>query len=287
MRILTLCSLLICLCGLMTGSDFPWVAVALKPAANMYSGPSEDTDVVSQAIYGTTLHVLEEKPGWYKVRTPDLYTGWMPAAALLQLKDGDAGYGATGRVVEVSSMFANVYREPNVTRHRPLITVPFETRLEVSGEEGRWLRVRLPDDRMGYVQAGDVTPVGKRLGIPEMIEVGRRFLGVPYLWGGTSSFGFDCSGFTQMLLRRRGILMPRDAQEQADWARMKPVKEADLQPGDLLYFGSSDKKITHTGMYIGDGSFINATTNQRPMVQIGNLAEPHWMKLFVAARRAE
>ena len=290
MPILKLFSLLVCMCGLMTGSEFPWMGVALRPAANMYSSPTEDADVVSQAIYGTTFRILEEKPGWYKVRTPDLYTGWTQETSLILLKDGDPQYASSGSVVEVTSMFASIYREPSITKHQPILTVPFETRLEAAGEEVnqiKWLRVRLPDDRTGYIQAADVTTAGKKLAIPEMIEVGKRFLGIPYLWGGTSSLGFDCSGFTQMLLRRRGILMPRDAQDQADWDRMTVVKEEDLKPGDLLFFGSSDKKITHTGMYIGDGSFINATTNQRPMVQIGNLAEPHWMKLFVAARRPE
>ena len=99
-----------------------------------------------------------------------------------------------------------------------------------------------------------------------------RFLGLPYTWGGTSSFGYDCSGFSQMLQRRRGILMPRDAQPQADWDGVRAVeRREELQPGDLLYFGSSPKKITHTGVYLGDGKFINATTHETPMVRIDDL----------------
>src|SRR5208337_1343739 len=108
---------------------------------------------------------------------------------------------------------------------------------------------------------------------------------LPYTWGGTSSFGYDCSGFAQMLCRRRGIHMPRDAQPQADWSGMLPVDRKNVAPGDLLYFGSSDKKITHTGIYLGDGKFIDATTYQTPMVRIDDLNEERWTRLLVAIRR--
>ena len=90
-----------------------------------------------------------------------------------------------------------------------------------------------------------------------------------------------------MLCRRRGYSLPRDAQPQADWNGVVPVERKDLQPGDLLYFGSSDKKITHTGIYIGEGKFINATTHETPMVRIDNLDEPYWTKLLVAMRRVK
>jgi cell wall-associated NlpC family hydrolase len=193
-------------------------------------------------------------------------------------------------VAEVASLFAHIYREASVTAHAPLLTVPFESRLEVVAEpsgQARWLEVRLPDDRAGWVQAGDIAFDGKPIGISEMIEFSKRFLGLPYTWGGTSSFGYDCSGFAQMLCRRRGIPMPRDAQPQADWSGATPVERNDLKPGDLLYFGGSAKKITHTGVYLGDGKFIDATTWQTPMVRIDDLNDAHWSRLLVAMRRVK
>jgi gamma-D-glutamyl-L-lysine dipeptidyl-peptidase len=120
-----------------------------------------------------------------------------------------------------------------------------------------------------------------------MLALSRKFLGLPYTWGGTSSYGYDCSGFVQMLERRRGILMPRDAQPQADWSGVEPVDRKNLEPGDLLYFGSSAKHITHTGMYLGEGKFINATTHLTPMVRIDDLNEEYWTRLLVAARRVK
>jgi len=260
-------------------------AVVLQPVANMYSKPSEDADVVSQAIYGANVRLLEQQEGWAHIRAADDYTGWTRLAAL---RPGPP-YAVKGRVAEVQSLFAHVYREPDVTRHAPVVTVPFETRLEVLAEPDnhRWLQVRLPDDRSGWLQAGDVAFNAKTLSISEMLALSRRFLGLPYTWGGTSSFGYDCSGFVQMLERRRGVNMPRDAQPQADWSGVVPVDLKDLAPGYLLYFGSSPKHITHTGVYLGDGKFISATTHETPMVRIEDINDPHWSKLLVAARRVK
>ncbi len=261
-------------------------AVVLRPVANMYSRATDDSDVVSQAIYGANVAVLEQKDGWAHIRTFDDYTGWTPLSAL---RTGQP-YATHGRVAEVQSLFAHIYREANVTKHAPVITVPFETRLEVIAEppdNTRWIEVRLPDDRSGWLQTGDVAFDVKPIGIPEMLALGKRFLGLPYTWGGTSSFGYDCSGFAQMLCRRRGVNMPRDAQPQADWSGVASVERRDLVPGDLLYFGNSDKHITHTGVYLGDGKFINATTSQTPMVRIDDLNEPRWTKLLVAMRRVK
>jgi hypothetical protein len=261
-------------------------AVVTRPVVNMYSHPTEDADVVSQAIYGSNVVLLEQKDGWAHIRTADDYTGWSPMPAL---RPGEP-YAARGRVAEVQSLFAHVYREPSVTRHAPLVTAPFETKFEVIAEPpgaDKWIQVRLPDDRPGWVQLGDVSFEPKPLTIPETIAFSKRFLGLPYTWGGTSSFGYDCSGFMQMLGRRRGISLPRDAQPQAEWSGVVPVKRDDVRPGDLLYFGRSDKKITHTGMYIGDGKFINATTFETPMIRIDNLQDPHWTRLLVAIRRVK
>jgi cell wall-associated NlpC family hydrolase len=259
-------------------------AVVVEPVANMYSKPSLDADVVSQAIYGANVHPVEGTQGWMRIRTPDDYAGWVPLASV---RPGPP-YAAAGRVAEVRSLFAHIYREPDVTKRAPLVTVPFETRLELaaeSTEEPRWVSVRLPDGGSAWVQSGDLGFDVRPLTVPELLEFSRRFLGLPYTWGGTSSFGYDCSGFMQMLARQRGVHMPRDAQPQADWSGLRPVERKNLQPGDLLYFGSSPKHITHTGMYLGKGKFIDATTYQTPMVRIDSLADPHWTALLVAIRR--
>src|SRR3954466_10134223 len=142
-------------------------AVVLQPVANLSSRPAEDADVVSQAIYGANVGVLEQKDGWARIRTADDYTGWTPLASL---RTGQP-YAAKGRVAEVQSLFAHVYREASVTKHAPVITVPFDTKFEVISEAGdqKGLQVPLPDDRPGWIQLGDITFDPKTLSIPEMI----------------------------------------------------------------------------------------------------------------------
>ena len=273
--------------------------VVVVPVANMYSHPSDKSDVVSQAIYGSNVKLLVAQGEWSRIQTDDRYKGWVPSRHLRIILSGD-GYATSGAIVQVDSLFANVYDEPDVTRHKPVVTVPFGARLQSVSEtsdaakpaapkpshEG-WIEVYLPDRRNAWIQASDVVADPKPMSIPESIELGKRFLGLPYLWGGRSSYGFDCSGFTQMLVRARGINMPRDADQQAAWSGVVPVERNDLQPGDLLFFGASAKSIVHTGMYIGDGQFIQDTTNGRPVVQISRLDDDPWTKLLVACRRVK
>ena len=261
--------------------------VVVKPVANMYREPNVNSDVVSQAIYASNVTLLRTKRHWAWIRTPDEYKGWTQRANLRKLNGQQ--YAVQGPAVRVSQLSANLYREPDVTKHAPVLTIPWESRLQVLSDkvpdrEG-WLKVRLPDASEAFIQTGDVSSDFAPLTIDQMISVARKFLGVTYTWGGTSSFGFDCSGFTQMLQRQRGVIMPRDADIQAKWSGVSEVQRKDLQPGDLLFFGRGAEHITHTGMYIGNGEFIHDTTHEHPMVQISKLDDAPWTGLLVAARR--
>jgi gamma-D-glutamyl-L-lysine dipeptidyl-peptidase len=261
--------------------------VVVKPVVNMYSRPSLQSDVVSQAIYGSNVTHLKGKWHWVHVKTDDGYTGWVQSSSLLK-RQGQP-YAATGSVVQVAQLSANIYLEPDVTKHAPLLTIPWGAHLEALpdkvGETDRWLKVTLPDNREAFVQKGDVSSDFAPLTVDQTITLAKKFLGITYTWGGSSDFGFDCSGFTQMLLRQRGIIMPRDANLQAAWSGVTPVERKDLQPGDLLFFGDRPDQITHTGMYIGNGEFIHDTTHEHPGVQISVLNNQPWTGLLVAARR--
>jgi SH3-like domain-containing protein len=263
--------------------------VVARPVLNMYAKPSEDSEVISQAIYGTSVLSIEKRDGWYEIRTADGYTGWAVASNLKAL-DGSA-YAPEERSVHVSALTANIYRKPDVTLQAAILQLPWEARLELISAKldpaARWIQVRLVDGQTGWVQQGDIRRETAPLSIDETLQLARKFLGITYTWGGVSSLGFDCSGFTQMLVRQRGIIMPRDADIQAAWSGVIPVERKDLQPGDLLFFGSSPAKITHTGMYLGGGEFIHDTTHEHPGVQISRLDDMPWTKLLVASRRVK
>ena len=270
-------------------------AVVLSGVENMYSAPDPDKDVVSQALLGQVVGILETRDGFARIETPDRYTGWVAARGLFEYPDAKAPrYAARGPVAEVTSLMANLYRDADVTTARPKAQAPLGTRLEVvkpaEDPQKRWVTVRLPSGENAFVQSGDV-----RLGEAEaprsrgseadLVATARRFSGVPYLWGGMSVQGIDCSGLTSRVYAVNGIALPRDADMQFDDPTARPVERADLRPGDLVFFGQ--KKITHVGIYAGEGRFINATTHARPDVHEDSLDDPYWTALYRGARRPQ
>jgi cell wall-associated NlpC family hydrolase len=266
-------------------------AVALRTVENMYSGPKADTDVVSQATLGQVVAVLERGDGFVRIETPDRYRGWIASAALLEYPDAStARYASRGAVAEVTSLIANVYRESSVTSARPKTQATLGGRLELLPDrapEG-WRVVRLPDGDSGYVQDGDIRIADaaekpRRGSGADLVATARRFLGLPYLWGGMTPLGVDCSGFVSRVYQLHGVVLPRDADLQFEHQEARGVEKKALRPGDLLFFGQ--KKATHVGMYAGGGRFIHATTHRTPVVQESALSEPHWTGLYLGARR--
>jgi hypothetical protein len=286
--LLVLCAILWSVCAVGQQSVINPDYVVTKPVINMYSTASADSVVVSQAIYGAGVLSLEKKKGWIHIRTGDDYTGWVAASDITLLR---GGYAPDGKAVRVIGLSANLYREASTIKHAPILNLPWETRLElIAGsvdKDGRWLQVKLVNGQTAYIEQGNVSADFAPLTIDQTIQLAHRFIGVTYTWGGISSYGFDCSGFTQMLIRQRGFIMPRNAGMQASWSGVVPVERMDLQPGDLLFFGASLAKITHTGMYIGNGDFIHDAPDTHPGVQISKLDDMPWTKLLVAARRVK
>jgi len=268
-------------------------AVVVVPIENMYSGPDESLEVVSQATLGQIVEVLETTRAFAHIRTPDHYEGWVPRATVSEYANARIPrYASAGRVVGVTSLMANLYRDPDVTTARPKALAPLSTRLEVTadGPSGRWLVLRLPSGDAAYVQVGDVRPedplAPRPRGSPEdLVATARRFLGTPYLWGGMTAQGIDCSGLVSRVYHANGVDLPRDADQQFGDPGTAPVQVADLHPGDLLFFGSDSRSITHVGLYEGDSRFISATTHETPVVREDRLDDPHWAAIYQGARR--
>ncbi|HXB56183.1 MAG TPA: C40 family peptidase [Vicinamibacteria bacterium] len=266
-------------------------AVVLLPVENMYSHPDPATDVVSQAVIGQVVAVSATEADFARIETPDHYPGWIRQAALLSYP-GPAvpRYGTRGTLGEVVSLVANIYREPSVTSARPMSQAPLGARLEVAPtpEKDGWHRLRLPNGEGGFIQAGDIrlreagapTPRGSPA---ELVATARRLLGLPYLWGGMTPWGLDCSGLVSLVYHAHGVTLPRDADLQFEDPRAQVVPRKHLRPGDLLFFGKA--KVTHVGLYVGGGRFINATTHTTPTVREDALDDPHWSALYRGARR--
>ena len=265
-----------------------WVVTNL-PVINIFHQPSPDVEVVSQTIYGTVVGVLAEAGDWIHIRTADGYTGWAQRNGFLPFLQ----QAAAASFVHVVQLSANVYAEPDVKIRAPLMNLPWEARLQLQADvetqtDGtEWLPVRLLDGRQAFVLSGDVSLNDPVLGLDEMLTLAPRFLGITYTWGGTSSFGFDCSGFVQMLFRQLAVLLPRDAQAQCDWQGFRSIERHALQPGDVLFFGNNPQEITHVGIFLGGGRFLHDSTHGSPGVQISALADDPWHDRLTAQRRLQ
>jgi beta-lactamase class A len=283
----------------------PESAVVVTAVQDLYVRPDETSSVDDQAILGDRVAILEDAAGFAKVRTAAGEVAWIPERALCR---GDAAKQARdAKVVRVTSNFAHVYATPSFTKQRPLLTAPVGARMVFSdfleGEEresggSAWARVVLPDGRIGFVARADVAlspfkenpsspfPLPPPLKSPsDWIAFGKRFLGAPYTWGGTTPLGFDCSGLMTRIFSEHGVTLRRNSYEQAfQDPQLAPVAFEKLQPGDLLFFGTEDR-IDHEAMWIGDGTVLQSTRHGVPGVQITPFDSPFLKPFFRYARR--
>ncbi len=277
-------------------------AVVVNAVQDLFTRPDETSPVDDQVILGERVEILEDAAGFARVRTAAGEIAWIPERAL---RRGETEPGAAAKIARVTSNFAHVYATPSFTKQKPLLTVPVGATMGVeeflegkkSGDAGySWARVRLPDGRIGFVAGTDVSLFSleeNRSSSPSLplrspsswISFGRRFLGAPYTWGGTTPLGFDCSGLVQRIFREHGVVLKRNSYEQAfQDPQLVPIAFGALLPGDLLFFGTEDK-IDHEAMWIGDGTVLQSTRHGVPGAQVTPFDSLFLKPLFRYARR--
>jgi hypothetical protein len=253
------------------------VQVSVTP---MLACRSPVAEQVSQAVLGTRVGLRQQGARWHRIVTPDGYEGWAPARAITRRP-----YPPGGEVAEIADLWANLRPRPD-SRAPSWITAFIGCRLNVREREEGWIGLELPDGRLGWVESHRVrcaAPVG-RADPAAVVATAERFLGVPYLWGGCTPLGLDCSGFVQLVFALAGVPLPRDAHQQA--ACGEPVAREALAPGDLLFFGtdgSSDARVTHVALSRGGAEFLHARGGRG--VQIDQLTEVPFEVRFLLARR--
>jgi len=252
-----------------------------EPVLSMHEECVEDSSVVSQGIYGHSIAIIEERGnGWALIETEDGYRGY---ALLKGFSSDDPRWRTSQRLCRVSSVAGMVY--PTADTDRPaLMRLPFGARIELledfHSNQDRWLEVHLVDGRRAWMQRGDLEKPRIR-NLEEVIQLSYQFLERPYIWGGTSSEGFDCSGFVQTLCKQMGILLPRDSRPQAASEKVEAIERPE-RPGDLAFFGEG--RMTHVGLSLGHGSFIHSgVRNNSPRVSLATIAESEYH--FMEARR--
>jgi cell wall-associated NlpC family hydrolase len=218
---------------------------------NLYDKPAFTAPVVTQAILGESINVLDQQGKWFLAEQWDGYQGWIYYFYLVK----SPGY-LEGRAT--------------LTLHQPVVTVRagqdrqapgirdavYGVTLPVLTNRGPWHAVELPDKLRGWILQEGAAPTGTIR--EQLVQVAKQFLGTPYLWGGKTAHGFDCSGLVQTVYKAAGVDLPRDAHQQARFADLPDIKIESARPGDLFYF-SEDDSITHVAMSLGGAEFVHSS----------------------------
>ncbi|MEM6772323.1 MAG: C40 family peptidase [Bacteroidota bacterium] len=237
--------------------------------ANLRSHPGHSQELATQALLGTPLQLLDEQDGWYMVRTPDRYIAWLEPGAFVAMvpEAGQAWLEGDNRIYVGTS--GAIMGQPGGGQILSTIVPGGIVEFYPEETDPEFTMIRLPDGVKGWLPKGDLmwpptwwNPKGIN---PEtLLSVAAGLAGRPYLWGGTSPNGMDCSGFTKMSYYLNGYIIPRDASQQVYAGEAVALTDdfANLQPGDQLFFGrlreDGSEKITHTGFYLGAGRFLHA-----------------------------
>lgn len=226
--------------------------------------------VVTQARLAEPVTVRQQQSGWYEVEMSDGYHGWV-APMDLWLVDRAAWeeYQQAPQVL-VTAAFTQVFRDSdlalNMKDARSLrATATMCTQLRLIAEAPDSYQVLLPDGHAGYLPRtdGEVVPAFNKLTLgsgDKVVALAKEFLGLPYFWGGTTPYGFDCSGFVQTILKMNGIHVPRDAHQQYEMGG-SVAREA-LQRGDLVFFSTYKAGASHVGFYMAQGQYIHAGSSR-------------------------
>ena len=235
------------------------LAIVRVSVAHLRRAPRHSAELVDQAIMGRVLRLLKKDGGWYFVQTPYGYLGWMNKSSFVRTDSAGAAAFENSDLLRVNAFNAMIYSAPS-TSAPPVSDAVFNMRLIKKGQKGRWVEVQLPDGRNGYMPASALKEAARYAPADgaRIVETARKMLGVPYLWGGNSNKGNDCSGFTQNVFLAHGIQLPRDARQQAlKGEAVEPGADfSNLRPGDLLFFGKPGK-ITHVGISLGGARYIH------------------------------
>ncbi|WP_432711633.1 NlpC/P60 family protein [Pedobacter sp.] len=274
--------------------------------ANNRKEPAHSAEMMTQMLMGTPVELLKKERGYALVRSPDQYISWVETAALAIMDANDLQSWKNAQKLVYTADYGFTYAAPNEKSQR-VSDVVNGAIFKVLGKEKGFYKIQYADQRLAYVPVQTAADYQNWVKRPNpkataILNTAKTLIGVPYLWGGTSVKGVDCSGFTKTSYFLNGIVIPRDASQQALVGTPVDVLEADtlnlqkalknLQPGDLLFFAAAKGKtpnarITHTAIYMGNGQFIQSAG----MVRINSIDasaadyDAYNTKTLVSARR--
>ncbi|MGS2739174.1 C40 family peptidase [Sinomicrobium sp. M5D2P17] len=242
--------------------------------ANLRAKPSHAAEMVTQATLGTPVTILKERNDWYYIQTPDKYLAWVDKGGLEPKNNAAFTAWDNSSKIIYRGVYGTSYTGPETTA-TPVSDLVAGSILEYLDETPEYYKVQYPDRKTAYLKKADAVPYTDWLqslhaDSTNLVKTAKRLMGLPYLWGGTSTKGVDCSGFTKTIYYLNGMILPRDASQQVHTG--VPIDDSGdfekLLPGDLLFFGVPAKdgkpeRIIHVGMWIGNNKFIHSMGDVR------------------------
>lgn len=257
---------------LVTGPDYSW-ALNSRAVADVRREPNNDAERVTQALFGEVIEVLRYQDTWAFVRLSDGYLGWMHVEPLYLCTSELAHLYQHQTTQIIRRPLVPCYTHPSGAPHEQCALLPFGVQVAADGMAGTLLRIRWPDGTLRWIPATDVLPqqdlvLGSTAGLRTIMPWLHQLIGVPYLWGGKTPFGIDCSGLIQIIFRMLGVHMRRDADQQAEGGQ--PITLDELSFGDLIFFDTRSSNehilkhapspvISHVGMALNRTDFIHSS----------------------------
>ena len=270
------------------------LAFAALSVINMREDPGYAAELGTQALMGTPVKVhYHDDSYWVNIETPDGYKAWVNDMAIVPIDQARLDAWKASKRMIVTNYYTFFLDAPRPDANHVSDGVWGDI-VEYVGATGKYTEVQLPDGKRAFVPSADVTDLrawvdSRQAVIPAdapqrdvekarqlILETARTFVGVPYLWAGTSIKGVDCSGFAKSVYFLNGYMLLRNASQQYKTGEPVDVSEGlgNLQPADLVFFGreateEKPERITHVAIYLGDGKIIHSSQ----LVRINSLVE--------------
>lgn len=237
--------------------------------ANIRSKPAHPAELATQALLGTPVKIYKKAFGFYLIQTPDNYIAWVDDDGITRKDKTQLDEWLNSEKIIFTKEYGFSYSQANESSSR-ISDLTAGNILITLGVENNFYKVKYPDGRIAFVDKNNCEIFStwlnkKNLTEEDIITTAKSFMGIPYLWGGTSAKGMDCSGFTKTVYFLNGIVLSRDASQQVNTGILIDTQNGfdNLRAGDLLFFGSrktdtTKEGITHVGIYIGNHEFIHA-----------------------------
>lgn len=254
-----------------------WAVVELS-SIYMRQQPDYESPLETQELMGTVVEITGEQRYWKEIISPQPYKAWTTEKGLVEMNEEQIQAYEKAAKVMFTDLHGRLYTRPS-TKSRSICDLVGGDLMRLVRKRGAWTEVMLPSGRKGWVKSsllkdhegfisikqgeGNADSISDEL-MEKIIAEAEKLVGVPYLWGGMSVGGLDCSGLVRLSYLMHGILLPRNASQQFFCGDRVEEGIENLRRGDLVFFGTpasegKRQRVTHVGIYLGNNHIIHSS----------------------------